>query len=83
MALQAVQILIDQADRRRDDARIAELYRLATDPRFEGTYFRKFGGRVFLARRGGTTYAVLASTKLAASSRGVTVSPSCDTFASR
>jgi thiol-disulfide isomerase/thioredoxin len=42
VALHALTILIDQADRRRDDARMAELYRLVKDPRFEGTYYRKF-----------------------------------------
>lgn len=42
VAIRALQILLDQADRRRDDERMAELYARATHERFEGTYFRKF-----------------------------------------
>lgn len=41
VSIQALQILIDQADRRHDDASVRTLYARATDPRFAGTFYRR------------------------------------------
>lgn len=41
-AIQALTILIDQADRRRDDARVRELYAEAMEERFAPTFYRRF-----------------------------------------